>query len=102
MLAIVGIIQTVPSLALLGLLAAGCTSAAAVQPDGSVVHIGVVLPLSGMPAQLAGQERLGIQLAADLANAEGGVRGRQIVLDVRDVSDAGQAGAVTSFPQVCA
>jgi branched-chain amino acid transport system substrate-binding protein len=76
--------------------AAGCTSAAAVQPDGSVVHIGVVLPLSGMPAQLAGQERLGIQLAADLANAEGGVRGRQIVLDVRDVSDAGQAGAVVA------
>jgi ABC-type branched-subunit amino acid transport system substrate-binding protein len=44
-----------------------------------LLRVGVVLPLSGMPAELAGQERLGIQLAADLVNADGGVQGRQLV-----------------------
>ncbi len=77
-------------------LLAGCSSAAAV-PAGSAagpIHVGVVLPLSGMPAELAGQERLGVQLAADLANADGGVRGRQIALDVYDLSDSTQSAAV--------
>ena len=52
--------------------------------------------LTGMPAELAGQERLGIQLAADLVNTDGGVAGRRIVLDVRDVSDANAAPQVVA------
>ena len=78
-------------------LIAGCTSAAA--PSISApppLRVGVVLPLSGMPAELAGQERLGIQLGADLVNADGGVQGRQIVLDVRDLSDSSQAASVVA------
>jgi branched-chain amino acid transport system substrate-binding protein len=49
-----------------------------------------------MPAELAGQERLGIQLAADLVNADGGVNGRQLSLDVHDLSDSTQAAAVVA------
>ena len=82
---------------LIGGLIAGCTSAVA--PSISApppLRVGVVLPLSGMPAELAGQERLGIQLGADLVNADGGVQGRQIVLDVRDLSDSSQASAVVA------
>ncbi len=78
-------------------LIAGCSSAAA--PSTSApppLRVGVVLPLTGMPAALAGQERLGIQLGADLVNADGGAQGRQIVLDVRDLSDSSQASAVVA------
>jgi len=76
-------------------LIAGCATVQAAGPSGpSPLKIGVVLPLSGMPAELAGQERLGIQLAADLVNADGGVHGRQISLDVRDLSDSSQASSV--------
>ena len=82
-------------------LVAGCTAASAAPASPSTapatatsLTVGVVLPLSGMPAELAGEERLGIQLAADLVNADGGVQGRRIVLDVRDLSDGSQAEAV--------
>ena len=80
-------------------LVAGCVGSAAAPATlstGAALHVGVVLPLTGMPAQLAGQERLGIQLAADLVNADGGVQGRQIAVDVRDLSDSTQAGAVVA------
>ena len=81
---------------LLALFVGGCTAAAppASSSPSSPIRVGVVLPLSGMPAELAGQERLGIQLAADLVNADGGIHGRQLVLDVRDLSDSTQAAAV--------
>ena len=84
----------VAALALAGLVTGCSVAAAAPTTTAMTLRVGVVLPLTGMPAELAGQERLGIQLAADLANADGGVAGRQIVLDVRDLSDSSQAGAV--------
>jgi branched-chain amino acid transport system substrate-binding protein len=78
---------------------AGCTAAGS-NVSGSTslatLRVGVVLPLSGMPADLAGQERLGIQVAADLVNSSGGVQGRQVALDVRDLSDASAAPAVVA------
>jgi len=78
---------------------AGCTAAGS-NASGSTslatLRVGVVLPLSGMPADLAGQERLGIQVAADLVNSSGGLQGRQIALDVRDLSDASAAPAVVA------
>jgi branched-chain amino acid transport system substrate-binding protein len=78
-------------------LISGCTaSAAAPTTAPAVLRVGVVLPLTGMPAELAGQERLGVQLAADLVNTDGGVQGRQIALDVRDLSDSSQAAAVVA------
>jgi branched-chain amino acid transport system substrate-binding protein len=86
------------AVALLAGVLSGCTAATAPATPSAVapLRIGVVLPLSGMPAELAGQERLGVQLAADLVNADGGVKGRQIALDVRDLSDSTQAAAVVA------
>jgi ABC-type branched-subunit amino acid transport system substrate-binding protein len=58
------------------------------------IRIGGVFPLSGNAASLAGQELRGVQIAADLVNAAGGVGGRRIELDVRDLESADQAPAV--------
>jgi ABC-type branched-subunit amino acid transport system substrate-binding protein len=58
------------------------------------IRIGAVFPLSGNAASLAGQELRGIRIAADLVNAAGGVGGRPIELDVRDLESADQAPAV--------
>jgi len=52
------------------------------------IRIGVVLPLNGATAALAGQELLGIRIAADLVNKVGGVNGRRIRLDVRNLGSA--------------
>ena len=83
--------------AMVAVLIAGRSGAVAAPPASSPpLHVGVVLPLSGMPAELAGQERLGIQVAADLANADGGMNGHRIVLDVHDLSDGSQASAVVA------
>jgi branched-chain amino acid transport system substrate-binding protein len=76
--------------------ASGCSMASTSTISSLIWRIGVALPLSGMPADLAGQERLGIRLAADLVNADGGVHGRKVVLDVRDLSDSGQAAAIVA------
>lgn len=65
---------------LLGLL--GIASAAAPAP----LRIGAVFPLSGPLAASAAEERHGIQIAADLVNADGGVQGRRITLEGRDLS----------------
>jgi ABC-type branched-subunit amino acid transport system substrate-binding protein len=74
---------------LVGSLAlAGCATSA------PPILIGAVFPLSGNAASLAGQELRGVRIAADLVNAAGGVAGRRIELDVRDLESADQAPAV--------
>jgi branched-chain amino acid transport system substrate-binding protein len=78
------------SLALAG-CAAGATPAPSSPPP---IRIGAVFPISGSAASLAGQELRGVQIAADLVNAAGGVAGRRIELDVRDLESADQAPAV--------
>jgi branched-chain amino acid transport system substrate-binding protein len=80
---------------------ASCTNAA--RPGGPAgggsgpalapIRVGVVLPLSGGTGGLAGQERLGIEVAAELVNADGGVGGRRIQLVVRDIGDRADAQA---------
>ena len=75
------------SLALAG-CAAGATGAPASPPP---IRIGAVFPISGSAASLAGQELRGVQIATDLVNAIGGVAGRRIELDVRDLESADQA-----------
>ena len=75
------------SLALAG-CAAGATGAPASPPP---IRIGAVFPISGSAASLAGQELRGVQIATDLVNATGGVAGRRIELDVRDLESADQA-----------
>lgn len=62
--------------------------------SGAPVRIGAVFPLTGVTEDLAGQEAAGVEIAADLVNAEGGAGGRPIELDLRDLSDAADAGAV--------
>lgn len=62
---------------------AGCGAAASA--PGSVLRIGAVFPLSGPTAADAHDEYLGAQLAAQMVDQSGGIDGRQIALDVRDV-----------------
>ncbi|HYM84858.1 MAG TPA: ABC transporter substrate-binding protein [Candidatus Dormibacteraeota bacterium] len=58
------------------------------------IRIGAVFPLTGNAGGLAAQEYRGVRIAADLVNAGGGVNGRRIELDVRDLESADQAPAV--------
>ncbi|TAM67433.1 MAG: amino acid ABC transporter substrate-binding protein, partial [Chloroflexota bacterium] len=62
------------------------------------IRIGAVFPLSGDAdvVALAGQERLGVRLAADFTNADGGIGGRSIALDVHDLPDAAAAPAAVA------
>ena len=79
------------ALALVLLFAAtlvGCGSQ--VQP----IRIGAVFPISGNAASLAGPELTGVQIAADLINADGGIVGRPIELVVRDLRSRDEADGV--------
>lgn len=49
------------------------------------IRIGAVFPTTGNAAPLALQELRGVQLAADFVNADGGIGGRRVVLDIRDL-----------------
>ena len=81
---------------LLGLVLAACTpaSSAPAALPGEPIRIGAVFPLSGNATALAGYELRGVQIAAELANADGGVGGRPVELDVRDLQRASDAPAV--------
>ncbi len=68
----------------------GCTTA----PPPPPIRVGAVFPISGSAASLAGEELRGVRIAADLVNAAGGIDGRQVVLDVRDLESADGAPAV--------
>jgi branched-chain amino acid transport system substrate-binding protein len=72
----------------------GAGTSAGPAPSGSPIIVGAVYPLSGDAAPLAAAELRGVQIAAALANAGGGVSGRPIRLDVRNVSAASDAGPV--------
>ena len=73
--------------------AAGSTAA-----TGAPIRIGAVFPISGDAASLALQELRGVQLAADFVNADGGIGGRRVVLDIRDLESGDAApGAMASL-----
>jgi branched-chain amino acid transport system substrate-binding protein len=77
----------VPALAL-----GGCRQAS---PAGTEpIRIGAVFPISGNAASLAGPELTGVRIAADLANGDGGIGGRRIELEVRDLRSRAEADAV--------
>ena len=65
-------------------------------PDyqAGLIRIGAVFPISGNAASLAGPELTGVRIAADLVNADGGIAGRRIELEVRDLRSRGEADAV--------
>ena len=82
---------------LIGVSLTACTpasSAPAAHLLGEPIRIGAVFPLSGNAAALAGYELRGVQIATQLANADGGVAGRPIELDVRDLQRASDAPSV--------
>ena len=63
-------------------------------PSGSPIRIGAVFPIDGNASGLARQELAGVQIAADFVNADGGIGGRPIVLDVRDLESREDAPSV--------
>jgi branched-chain amino acid transport system substrate-binding protein len=60
----------------------------------NAIRIGAVFPLSSNAASLAGPELQGVQIAVDMVNAEGGIDGRRVELEVRDLRSRGDAEAV--------
>ena len=80
-------------------LVAACATSArspSASPRSSVadIRIGAVFPLASNAGDLAKQELAGVQAAADFVNADGGVDGRRIVLDVKDLEPGDDARAV--------
>jgi ABC-type branched-subunit amino acid transport system substrate-binding protein len=76
------------------LVAAGVVVLSARPPAVAPIRVGAVFPLQGTAGLLAGQELQGVQIAADLVNADGGVDGRPIELEVRDLESPADAPTV--------
>ena len=75
------------------LLVASCTGD---PPDP--VRVGAIYPLSGTQGMGGIDEYHGVQVAAELVNAEGGIGGRPVVLDQVDVPEADAApGAIRAL-----
>jgi branched-chain amino acid transport system substrate-binding protein len=79
---------------LVPLLAGACASVAASAP--TPLRIGAIFPLSGGEAPGSTDEYLGVSLAAQMVNASGGVGGKRISLDSRDVETESQVAAAVS------
>lgn len=60
----------------------------------AVIRIGAVFPLSSNAADLVRPELAGVQIAVDLVNAEGGIAGRRVELEVRDLRSRAEAEGV--------
>jgi branched-chain amino acid transport system substrate-binding protein len=74
-----------------------CTPAASrpsATTSGEAIRIGAVFPLHGSAQALAGSELRGVQIAADLVNADGGENGRPIELEVRNLASGADAPTV--------
>jgi branched-chain amino acid transport system substrate-binding protein len=72
-------------------LVTGCAPTSPSQP--APLRIGAIFPLSGAAATDASDEYLGAAIAAQMVNDGGGVQGRRISLDVRNVASIGQISA---------
>jgi|GEM_PF-352153 branched-chain amino acid transport system substrate-binding protein len=64
------------------------------QSAAGIIRIGAVFPITSNAASLAGPELAGVQIAADLVNADGGVAGRRIELVVRNLPSRDAADGV--------
>ena len=82
------------ALALFAILAGSLVAGSRALVDANVIRIGAVFPLTSNAASLAGPELTGVRIAADLVNADGGIDGRRVVLEVRDLRSRGDADAV--------
>jgi len=77
-------------LAGLTILLAGCGAASAA-PSPPTLRIGAIFPLGASSGPQPADELLGVTIARDMVNAGGGVSGRRIQLDVRDVNTTAAA-----------
>jgi branched-chain amino acid transport system substrate-binding protein len=85
-----------PIVLLVLLLTASCTGAGGDRPDP--VRVGAIYPLSGTQGMGGIDEYHGVQVAADLVNADGGIGGRPVVVDQVDVPEADAApGAIAAL-----
>jgi len=95
---IIGIAIMAAAFLLAGCGLAGASPAAhpagAPAANAAPIRIGAVFPISGNAAGLAGPELAGVRIAVDLVNADGGVGGHQIALEVRDLESRADADAV--------
>jgi len=83
--------------AALVVLLAGCSATASGTPSGpqgEPIRIGAVFPLQGTAGVLAKDELAGVRIAAQLVNADGGVDGHPIELDVHDLESRADAPSV--------
>ena len=55
-----------------------------VDPSSASLRVGMSAPLTGPSQSLGTEMKRGVSLAFDEQNAKGGIRGRKLVLDVRD------------------
>src|ERR1700733_14840922 len=78
----------------LAVLGAACASVAAAGPVP--FRVGAIFPLSGSTAPDSTDEYLGATLAEQMQNADGGIGGHPISLDLRDVEDQAQIAAAVS------
>ena len=62
--------------------------------SADVIRIGAVFPVSSNAAALAGPELAGVRIAVDLVNADGGIDGRRIELEVRDLRSRAEADGI--------
>src|ERR1700694_2074279 len=83
-------------LAAIGLVLACAACATAPSPGGAAtIKVGALFPLTGPQSPLAQQDSADCQIAADLANADGGVAGAPIALITKELtSEADAAGRV--------
>jgi branched-chain amino acid transport system substrate-binding protein len=78
------------------LLTASCGGPAGDRPEP--VRVGAIYPLSGTQGMGGIDEYHGVRVAAELANADGGVNGRPVALDQVDVPEAAAApGAIKAL-----
>lgn len=92
------LVQALLSMALAGLLLAGCASGGGGSTaDSKTIKIGFVAPLTGASAQDGEAMRKGALLAADLVNSKGGINGKKIEIVAQDdKSDPKEAAAVAN------
>jgi branched-chain amino acid transport system substrate-binding protein len=69
------------------IVACGTTGSA----GSAAIRIGAIFPLSAGTEPLAGEELLGVTIAEQLVNQDGGIDGRLLSLDVRDVNSVAAA-----------
>ena len=86
--------STAHRLGALGIVLLLVATVAACGSGKQPIRIGAVFPISGNAASLAGPELTGVQIAAELLNADGGIDGRPIELVVRDLRSRDEADGV--------